>query len=244
MRLPALLVAGHHDRGHERPVGIELLDLGHLLEVHLERPVGDELDVVEAHQAPVGAVDGAVARARHVDDGRPVLAERLPHDAAPAGLEGAQHVGLAVGRGRRGEPERVRRADAEEVRRQIGHHAAPASAGAARPRTKRSMECAACLPSSTALTVRSCPPAMQSPPAQTSGSVVRRSASTRSRPAVERQRPLPERRVEEGLADGGQHEVGRDRNLFGAPMPPGPRCSKRTAVTRPSCPSKPIGLVQ
>ena len=41
---------------------------------------------------------------------------------------------------------------------------------------------AACLPSSTATTVRSRPPAAQSPPAQTPGRVVRRSKSTAMRP--------------------------------------------------------------
>ena len=71
--------------------------------------------LLKRDQAPVGAVDGAVARAGDVDDRRPGLAERLPDDAAPAGAEGALDVGLAVGRRRRGEPERVGRLDAEEV---------------------------------------------------------------------------------------------------------------------------------
>ena len=44
-----------------------------------------------------GAVNDAVARAVDVDDGR-VLAERLPDDAAPAGVEGALDVVGLVGR--------------------------------------------------------------------------------------------------------------------------------------------------
>ena len=100
-RLPALLGAGDHERDQERPVRPVALDLLDLLQVHLERPVGDQLDVVEADHAPVLGVDGAVARAVDVDDRR-VLAQRLPDHAAPAGAEGALDiVGLVGGRGAR-----------------------------------------------------------------------------------------------------------------------------------------------
>src|SRR6202795_1095477 len=52
---------------------------------------------------------------------RPGFAERLPDDAAPAGAERALDVGLAVGRRRRGEPERVRRLDAQEIGAKIAN---------------------------------------------------------------------------------------------------------------------------
>ena len=52
-RLPGLLVARHHQRDDERAVGPVALDLADLVEVDLERPVGDQLDVVEADHAPV-----------------------------------------------------------------------------------------------------------------------------------------------------------------------------------------------
>ena len=120
-RLPRVLVAGHHQRDDQGAVGPVALDLLDLAQVDLELAVGDELDVVHRHEAPVGSVDRGVARAGHVDDRRPRFAERLPHDAAPAGAEGALDIDFAVGRRRRGEPERVGRFDAEEIGAQIGH---------------------------------------------------------------------------------------------------------------------------
>ena len=116
-----LLVAGDHQRDDQRAVGPGALDLLDLLQIDLEIAVGDQLDVVERDQPPVGAVDRAVARAGDVDDRRPGLAQRLPHDAAPAGAERALDIGLAVGRRRRGEPERVGRLDAEEIGAEIDH---------------------------------------------------------------------------------------------------------------------------
>src|SRR5262245_7117811 len=53
----------------------------------------------------------------------------------------------------------------------------------ATPLSARLIDSAATLPSSTATTVRSLPPAAQSPPAHTPASEVRRSASTLMRPA-------------------------------------------------------------
>src|SRR5690606_27565226 len=87
---PAFLLAGHHDRGDQRPVRPVHLDLLHLDEVRIEVAVGDQLDIVEAEQAPVGAPDRAVARAIDVDDRRAFLAERLPDHAAPE--IGSAHV--------------------------------------------------------------------------------------------------------------------------------------------------------
>jgi hypothetical protein len=117
----AFFLAGHHDRGDQgavRPVHLHLL---HFAQVGVEVAVGDQLDIVEAEQAAVGAPDGAVARAVDVDDGRALLAERLPDDAAPARLEGALDVVGLVGRRRGGQPERVRGLDADEIVAEISH---------------------------------------------------------------------------------------------------------------------------
>src|SRR6185437_1657328 len=96
--LPTLLVARHHQRGDEGAVRPGALDLFDLLKIDFKVAVGDEFDVVERDQSPVGAVHGAVARAGNIDDRRPGLAQSLPHHAAPAGAEGALDIGLAVGR--------------------------------------------------------------------------------------------------------------------------------------------------
>jgi hypothetical protein len=108
--------------GPVRPFALHLLDL---LEVHLQRPVGDELDVVEAEQPAVGAVDRAVARTIDIDDGRALLAQRFPHHAAPARLEGADDVVFLVGRRGRGQPERIGRLDAGEVGAKVSHGISP-----------------------------------------------------------------------------------------------------------------------
>jgi hypothetical protein len=56
MRFQALLGAGHHQRDDQRAVGPVALDAADLLQVGLQRPVGDQLDVVEAHHAAVGPI--------------------------------------------------------------------------------------------------------------------------------------------------------------------------------------------
>ena len=113
--------ARHHERHDHGAVGPVALDLGDLAQVQLQRPVGDELDVVEADHAPVGVEQRAVARAVDVDDRRAVFAQRLPDHAAPAGLEGAVDVVGLVGGRRGGQPEGVGAFDAGESGAQIGH---------------------------------------------------------------------------------------------------------------------------
>jgi hypothetical protein len=95
----------------------------HLAEVHLERAVGDELDVVEPHQAIVAVIDPAEA-ARDVDDR---VTERLPHRPAPARVERAPDLVAGVGRRRRRQPEGVRALDPTEVDGQVSHGRAPSS---------------------------------------------------------------------------------------------------------------------
>src|SRR3546814_2231289 len=75
-----------HQRDDHRPVGPVALDLLDLLQVDLQRPVGDQLDVVQPGD-PVALVGiGAVTR-RDIDDRRAVLAQRPPHHAAPRSEE-------------------------------------------------------------------------------------------------------------------------------------------------------------
>src|SRR3546814_11524536 len=62
---------------------------------------------------------GAVARGDVHD--RRILAEGLPHHAAPARLEGAHHVVFLVGRRRRGEPEGIGRLYAGDLATQVSH---------------------------------------------------------------------------------------------------------------------------
>ncbi len=123
-RLPGVLVAGDHQADHQARSGQFALDLLDLLQVHLERAVGDQLDIVEADDAAVTGPDGAVARTVDVDDRR-VLAQRLPDRTTPASLEGALDIVGLVGRRRRGQPERVGRLDADELVAQIGHGTSP-----------------------------------------------------------------------------------------------------------------------
>mmetsp|Transcript_6361 Transcript_6361/g.25874 ORF Transcript_6361/g.25874 Transcript_6361/m.25874 type:complete len:397 (+) Transcript_6361:1035-2225(+) len=127
-RLPARLVHRHHQRDDHGPVGEIALHAADLVEVDLQRPVADQLDVVEADDAAVGAPERGIARAVDVDDRR-VLAERLPDHAAPAGLEGAAHVDLLVGRRGRRQPEGVGALDAEEIGAEVSHGGPPGGPG-------------------------------------------------------------------------------------------------------------------
>ena len=121
---PARLLARHHQAGHQRPVRPGALYRLDFLKVYIQRPVGDQLDVVQPEQAPVRAPDRAVAWPADIDDMR-IETERLPHDTAPAGLEGADDIIFLVGRRRRSQPEGIRGFDAYEVVSQVSHCVLP-----------------------------------------------------------------------------------------------------------------------
>ncbi len=116
---PGRFLDRRHDRADQRAIGPFTLHLLHLVEIELQRAIGDQFDIVEADQVARRVVDRAVTR-RHVDDRR-VFAERLPHHAAPARLEGADDVVFLIRRRRRGQPERVGRFDAGNFGTQVGH---------------------------------------------------------------------------------------------------------------------------
>src|SRR5437762_7076819 len=101
------------------------LDFRDLFEVVGNRPVADELDVVEAHHARGAEVDGAIA-GEHVDDG---LADGFPDGATPAFIEGLGNLPVGVGWRARGKPEGVRALDAREVCSKISHIASRFSHG-------------------------------------------------------------------------------------------------------------------
>ncbi len=122
--LPALLLAGHHERDDHGAVGPVALDALDLFEVGVQGPVGDELDVVQPDHMPVLRHQRGIARAVDVDH-RGVFAQGLPDHAAPAGLEGAVDVDLLVGGRRRGQPEGIGAADAQEITADVGHGVLP-----------------------------------------------------------------------------------------------------------------------
>ncbi len=111
-----------HQRDEERPIGMGLLDPRDLLEIHLERAIGDQFDIIESHHFSSVVIDGAVAR-RDVDDR--LARQRLPDRATPAGVERATDLVFGVGRRTGCQPERVRRLDAAEFDRQVGHWSLP-----------------------------------------------------------------------------------------------------------------------
>ena len=93
--VPGLARRLDHQRDEERPIGIRLLDPRDLLEVDVERAIGDQFDIIEPHHLSAVVIDGAVAR-RDVDDR--LARERLPDGPAPAGVEGAADLVFGVGR--------------------------------------------------------------------------------------------------------------------------------------------------
>jgi len=121
---PALLLARHHqrdDHGAIRPVAFDAFDL---FEVGVQRPVSDQLDVVQADHTAVLRHQRGVTRAVDVDH-RWVFAERLPHHAAPARLEGAGDVDLLVGGWCGREPEGVGTLDAQKIAANVCHGVLP-----------------------------------------------------------------------------------------------------------------------
>ena len=92
-----------HERHKKRPIGIRLLDPRDFLEVDLERPIGDQFNIIEPHHLAAVVIDGAVAR-RDVDDR--LVRQRLPDRPAPAGVEGAANLIFGVGRRAGRQPER------------------------------------------------------------------------------------------------------------------------------------------
>ena len=63
----------------------------HLVQVHLQRSVGDQLDIIKANDATIIAVPDRITRAVYVNDRR-VLTQCLPYNATPTGLERAIDV--------------------------------------------------------------------------------------------------------------------------------------------------------
>ncbi len=102
--VPGFLGGGDHDGGDDGVVGEFFFDLGDFLEVVGEGAIGDEFDVVEAHEALVGEGDSTIAGG-DVDDG--VVGEGFPDCAAPAGAEGVGDLVGGVGGRSAGEPEGV-----------------------------------------------------------------------------------------------------------------------------------------
>jgi hypothetical protein len=115
--VPALPVIIRHQRDDHRPVGEEADTFPDLPEVDLQRPVADQLDIIQAHDTAAVIVDGGVAGG----DVLHLAAQRLPHHAAPAGFESAQDIDLFVGRWRTGQPVGVGGANPEEISAEIGH---------------------------------------------------------------------------------------------------------------------------
>ncbi len=106
-----LLLGLHHEGNDDGVLRVLLFDLGDLAEVALEGPVRDELDIVEADR--VGATIAETTEAARDVLNR--LAERLPNRATPAVVKRAHDLVAGVGRGRRGEPERIGRFDPRTV---------------------------------------------------------------------------------------------------------------------------------
>ena len=103
---PARLFTRHHQAGDKRPVRPCTLHRLDFLKIHIQRPVGNQLNVVQPEQAPVRAPDRTVARPADIDD-MGIEPKGLPDNTAPPGLEGADNIIFLVGRRRRSQPEGI-----------------------------------------------------------------------------------------------------------------------------------------
>ena len=106
-----------HGGDDDRAIGPGALDLGNFAQVDFNRPVGDQLDVVDGQHALAAVVPGAVA----IGDVEHRSADGLPHRAAPAGFKGPVNLRAGVGGRGRGQPERIGRLDAGEVDAKVCH---------------------------------------------------------------------------------------------------------------------------
>ena len=107
-----------HERHEQGPIGKCLLDPRDFFQVDVERPVGDQFNIIKSHHLAAVIIDGPVTR-RDVDDR--LAGERLPDGPAPSGLEGATDLVFGVGRRPGRQPERIGRLDPAEFDRQVGH---------------------------------------------------------------------------------------------------------------------------
>ena len=78
----------HHRGDDHRAVRPRPLHLGDLPQIDFERPIGDQLDVVDGEHLLIARVPGSVA----VGDIQHGRADGLPHRAAPARFERAMHL--------------------------------------------------------------------------------------------------------------------------------------------------------
>src|SRR5215510_7058949 len=104
----ASLMVDTRERRDHRVIGPTLLHFHDFAKIGFRRAIADQLDVVEADHPLRPVVQRGVAR-RHVDDR---IADGLPDDTAPSGLECAMRLVARVGRRTRCDPERIGRLDA------------------------------------------------------------------------------------------------------------------------------------
>ena len=126
-----------HGGSDHRAIGPRAFHLGHFAQVHFERAIGNQLDIIDAKHFLPAVMPGAIA----IGDVQDRSANGFPHRSAPAGFEGAMNLGARIRGRRRSQPEGIGRPDACEIDAQDQPLAAPWF-------IKRSwIACAASLPS-------------------------------------------------------------------------------------------------
>src|SRR5438270_2744320 len=113
------------------------LHLRDLPQIDPNRPIRDELNIIESHHSPPLPINRRVART----DIRNWLANRLPHGPAPPRIERPHHLLPTVGRRSRCQPERVQARNPTKIsfkcRVRFGHAAPPATRRSRCPRVFR-----------------------------------------------------------------------------------------------------------
>ena len=101
--MPCFAFRFDHQRNDHRMVRISLFTFVDFLEIHLERTVGDQLDVVQPDHTKRTMIDRSKPR-RHICDR---LAKRLPNRTAPTGIERTLDHRSHIRRRSGCEPERI-----------------------------------------------------------------------------------------------------------------------------------------
>src|SRR5947208_3258566 len=101
----------HHERRNYRMIRPVFFYLRNLAEIGFRRAITNKLDVIEARHARRPQVERRIPR-RDIDDR---IADGLPNNSTPSGLESAMALVTGVRWRTRRDPKRIRGFDAGEV---------------------------------------------------------------------------------------------------------------------------------
>lgn len=108
--VPGFTIRFHHQGNDQRMLRKFLFRLVDFLQIHFQRPVGDQFDIVEPRHPLAIEMQGGKPR-RRIDNR---ISERFPDRPAPSRFKSSLHLIPRVGRRRGCQPKRIGRPDARQ----------------------------------------------------------------------------------------------------------------------------------